>query len=190
MTEFTIHTVEAAPTASRPVLEGLQREVGFLPNLAATMAESPTLVEGFTTLRAIVRRGSLTGPEREAIAIALSVENRCTYCVAAHSTFALSQGASATAVAALRKGELPSDDLRLAALARFTRALVAKRGFADRDDLARLLGAGFTRAQGLEAIAMMGMVLLASYTHNLTRIPLDEAFRPQAWSADPVHSGA
>jgi hypothetical protein len=49
MTQFTIHTVDTAPPDSRAALEALRQEVGFLPNLAATMAESPTLIEGFTT---------------------------------------------------------------------------------------------------------------------------------------------
>ena len=41
MTRFTIHTIDSAPSDSRAALEALRQEVGFLPNLAATMAVSP-----------------------------------------------------------------------------------------------------------------------------------------------------
>jgi len=184
MFDFRVHTVESAPAASHSLLEGLRRDVGFLPNLAATMAESPTLIEGFTTLRSILRRGSLTGPEREAIAIALSVHNGCSYCVAAHSTFAVGQGAPPEAVAALRAGESPDNAPRLAALARFTRALADRRGFATPSDLTALRQTGFSAAQALEVIAMMAMVTIANYTHNITGVALDEAFSPQAWSVE------
>jgi hypothetical protein len=68
MTQFTIHTVDTAPPDSRAALEALRQEVGFLPNLAATMAESPTLIEGFTTLRTILGGGPFTAVERETIA--------------------------------------------------------------------------------------------------------------------------
>src|SRR5262245_53654319 len=184
MLDFSIHSVQSAPAASRSILENLREEVGFLPNLAATMAESPTLVEAFTTLRSIVRRGSLTGPEREAVAIVLSVHNRCTYCVAAHSMFALGQGTPPAAVAALRAGDSPDGAPRLTALARFTSALIERRGFANPSDLAALEEAGFSAAQALEVVAMMGMVMLANYAHNITGVALDVAFSAQAWSLE------
>jgi hypothetical protein len=60
MSWFPIHTVDTAPSDSRATLEALRQEVGFLPNLAATMAESLTLIEGFTTLRKILGRSSFT----------------------------------------------------------------------------------------------------------------------------------
>jgi hypothetical protein len=65
MSRFPIHTVDTAPSDSRAALEALRHEVGFLPNLAATMAESPTLIEGYTTLRKILGHSSFTPVERE-----------------------------------------------------------------------------------------------------------------------------
>ena len=44
-TEFTYHTKATAPEASRPWLPD-----GFIPNLSAIMAESPTLLEGYKRL--------------------------------------------------------------------------------------------------------------------------------------------
>ena len=40
---FTRHTAETAPAASQPILDGVKTAFGFVPNLQATMAESPEL---------------------------------------------------------------------------------------------------------------------------------------------------
>ena len=41
MIKFTVHTAETAPDASRPLLEGIGRSFGFVPNLFGVFAESP-----------------------------------------------------------------------------------------------------------------------------------------------------
>ena len=123
MSRFTIHTIDTAPADSRAALEALRQEVGFLPNLAATMAESPTLIESFTTLRKILGHSSFTPVERETIALSVSFENDCTYCMAAHSTFAKMSGISEPALEALRVGGNPPDE-RLGALATYTRHVI------------------------------------------------------------------
>jgi len=86
--DFPIHTVESAPQNSQKLLRGLKEQVGFVPNLVATMAESPTLLEAFLALRAVAASGSLDPVAREVTAIAVGSETACSYCVAAHSTFA------------------------------------------------------------------------------------------------------
>jgi uncharacterized peroxidase-related enzyme len=181
MTEFPVHTPSTAPAGSRPILEALAAEVGFVPNLAATMAESPALLEAFTTARSIVRRGTFSGPERETIALTVSFENNCSYCMAAHCTFAEMEGAPAVALAALRAGEAPRSEPRLAALSTFVRQMVRQRGFASGEDLRAFFAGGFTRPQVLEVLAVVGMTSLANWTHNLAGTPVDAAFLHQQW---------
>ena len=41
MSKFQLHTIESAPEASQGILQQLQQGIGFVPNLAATMADSP-----------------------------------------------------------------------------------------------------------------------------------------------------
>jgi uncharacterized peroxidase-related enzyme len=178
--DLEIHTVESAPAASKPLLQGLREQVGFVPNLAAVMAESPTLLEAFLSLRSVAARGSLDPVAREAVAIAVAFETRCSYCVAAHSTLALGQGAAPAVVEALRAGDTPADP-RLRALARFARAIVQRRP--DVGDRRReLLDAGFGSAQVLEVLAAIAVPMLAGSVHHLAPVPLDAAFEPQAWA--------
>lgn len=83
--EFPIHSVESAPEDSRKLLRGLMEQVGFLPNLAATMAGSPTLLEAFLALRSAAARGFLDAATREVVSIAVAFETGCNYCIPAHS---------------------------------------------------------------------------------------------------------
>ena len=46
MSTFKTHSIESAPEASKPLLEGAQKAYQFVPNLLATMAEAPSLLEG------------------------------------------------------------------------------------------------------------------------------------------------
>jgi uncharacterized peroxidase-related enzyme len=181
MTKFTIHTLETAPESARPLLEQLEQRLGFVPNLAATMAESPRMLEAFTSLQAIFARGSLSGVEREVVAMTVAFGSNCAYCMAAHSTAAKRQGASEEVLETVRAGSLPTDP-RLAALSRLTHQVVGKRGQVSAEDIRTFLEAGFTQAQLLEVLVGISMTTLASYMYHLAGTPLDAAFLPQAWT--------
>lgn len=184
MNSIEIHTIDSAPAESKPALRVLEQGLGFVPNLAATMAESPTLVSGFVDLRRTLAAGELTGVEREIVALATSLENRCDYCMATHSTFALMHGADESAVAAARAGAAP-DDASLGALYRFARGLVARKGHVTERHIEELLDAGYSRAGMFEVVAQAGHTTLANLAHGISKAPLDGAFEPQAWAAPP-----
>jgi uncharacterized peroxidase-related enzyme len=181
MPNFTIHKIDSAPEGSAEALRALNEGLGFVPNLAATMAESPVLVSGFVDLRKTLAGGELTGVEREIVALAVSIENDCDYCMAAHSTFALMQKADKDAVAAARVGDEPEDP-RLAALYRFARSLVTRRGHVTDEETQALLDAGYSRGALFEVVAQVGHTTLANFAHSITGAPLDGAFEPQAWA--------
>lgn len=183
MSEFPVHTIDTAPDGSVPTLRALKGEIGFVPNLAATMAGSPTLLESFTTLRSLARGGTLSGVERESVALTVSYENSCTYCVAAHSMFAEMEGATAAICQPLRAGQPPQGSPRIEALTAFTRQVVRRRGFVEPEELTALEDAGFSRQQALEVLAVIAMTSLANWAHNLTGAPVDDAFSKHAWSA-------
>jgi uncharacterized peroxidase-related enzyme len=176
--QLPIHTSETAPEASKAMLAKLQGEVGFIPNLAATMAESPALLDAFTAQRAInQRRSSLSPIEREIVSIAVAREYGCSYCVAAHSTFAAMAGAAEGAIADARNGK-PMDDARLTALSEFARKIVQTPS---RIDPAALLQSGFEPQQVLDVFPVAAQVALASQTYLLAATPLDAPFQPRAW---------
>src|SRR5215469_17809570 len=85
---FVPQTVESAPEKSKPILQNVDRAFGFIPNLMATFANNSSVLEGYLALDSIFEKGSFTPVERQLVLLAASVENKCAYCTAAHSTIA------------------------------------------------------------------------------------------------------
>jgi alkylhydroperoxidase family enzyme len=180
MSSFPIHTIESAPEKSRPALRSIEQAFGLVPNLAATMAESPPLVNAFLDVFTQIHGGSFTSGERQVLLLSNAVANACPWAVAFHSTLALKEAVAPTDVEAIRGGRLPKEP-RLAALSSLTRALIEKRAHLDARDLASFTAAGFREAQVLEIIAVLAASVMANYTGNLANPPIEPPFQGQTW---------
>jgi AhpD family alkylhydroperoxidase len=186
MSLYEVHTIDTAPEASKPLLQNLQGTIGMIPNLAASMAESPELLKGFLSIRQIFYSGTFSPGEIQVLALTNAFENGCRYCMALHSALALKEGVSKEAVQALRAGRSPSEP-KLHALSEFSRALVTRRGHVDDDERQKLLAAGYSKAQALEVVLGVAVSILPNFAHHLTQCPLDGAFRTHAW--EPTNAG-
>lgn len=182
MSLYEVHTVETAPHDSKPLLQNLQGTIGMIPNLAASMAESPELLRGFLSIRQIFYGGTFSPAEIQVLALTNAFENGCRYCMALHSAFALKEGVSEEAVEALRAGRSPKEP-KLSALSEFSRALVTRRGHVGDDELRRLFAAGYSKAQALEVVLGVAVSILPNFVHQITQCPLDGAFSAHAWHA-------
>ena len=182
MTTFRVHTLESAPEGSKPALQGLKQAFGMVPNLAATMAEAPALVNSFVGSFGNFHGGTFSEAERQVLLLSNAVTNRCTWAVAFHSTLALKAGVEPEDVAAIRERRLPSDG-KLAALSALTRAFIEKRGHLDERDSNSFFKAGFRGDQLLEVVTGIAVSTMANYAGNVTQPPLEEPFRAQAWTA-------
>ncbi|WP_433379597.1 carboxymuconolactone decarboxylase family protein [Actinoplanes sp. CA-142083] len=180
MTTYPMHTVETAPEGSRLALEKLNAALGLVPNLAATMAGSPSLISTFVAAFGQFGGTAFTDAERQVLLLSNAVANRCAWAVAFHSTLALAHGAPESAVEAIRRGELPGDP-RLAALSATTRALIDKRGHLDEADVKTFTAAGFDELRLLDVLTGLAISTMANYTGNLADPPLEPQFRAQAW---------
>ena len=181
MSAYRAHTIESAPEKSRPALQGLKQSFGLIPNLAATMAESPVLIGGFVAAFGNFHGGSFSGAQRQTLLLSNAVTNRCAWAVAFHSTLALMEGVDEADVVAIRERRLPAD-VKLAGLSAMTRALIEKRGHLDDGDLRAFREAGLTHDQVLEVIAGLAVSVMANYAGNITRPALEAPFQAQAWS--------
>jgi len=183
MTTFKLHTLASAPVGSLPTLEAANKEMGFIPNLYAHLASSPVTLEAYKQLGALLEKSAFNPVEQQTLLLAISFENRCAYCVAAHSFIARNiVKADAAIIAALRGGQvLP--DAKLNALANFVRAVVQERGWvADSNELKEFFAAGYTQQHALEVILGVAMKTISNYTNHLTETPLDAAFADEKWA--------
>jgi AhpD family alkylhydroperoxidase len=187
MSIYSVHTVDSAPQASKPLLRNLHNAIGMIPNLAAAMAESPELLKGFLTVREIFYGGTFTAGEIQVLALTNAFENGCRYCMALHSAFALKAGVSRDTVEALRAGDLPREPGHRA-LSDFSRALVKKRGHVNDADLQQVLAAGYSKAQALEVVLGVAVSILPNFAHHLTQSPIDESFLAHAWTTAAVEA--
>ncbi len=125
-----------ADTIAADRMRAAQAGFGFVPNMYGVMANSPglldTYVHGYERFRAL---SGFTPAEQEVVLLAISRENGCTYCVAAHSFIADKMSGVPEAVTnAIRDGQ-PIPDAKLSALHEFTRTMVVKRGLPDSADV-------------------------------------------------------
>ncbi|MGE3993953.1 carboxymuconolactone decarboxylase family protein [Pseudorhodoplanes sp.] len=145
------------------------------------MAEAPALLKAYVALSEIFDSTSLNATERQVVLLAVSYENNCEYCIAAHSVISGMQRVPDNVVQAIRVGH-PIADRKLEALRRFAAAVAKTRGWPSDADAAAFLDAGYTSQQALEVVLGVGMKTLSNYANHLAETPLDQAFAAAAWS--------
>ncbi|MCV3274245.1 carboxymuconolactone decarboxylase family protein [Roseobacter sinensis] len=183
MSDFPTHTIDTAPAAAKPILEGAQKSLGFVPNLFATMAEAPALLEGYTSLAAIFDKSDLSATERQIILMTNNRLNGCSYCMAAHTTIAQGAGVPADVIDALRTNT-PIADAKLEALRQFSIVVNESRGWPSDADIEALTAAGYSRQTALEVVLGTAVKVLSNYTNHIAETDLDAAFAPNRWSED------
>ncbi len=171
-------TIESAPQGSKRILQAIQERNGFISNLMATFASSPTLLSGYVGLDTAWEESCFTAQERQLIFLAASVENRCRYCVAAHATELKGLRVNPEYIQAVRNRDALGDP-RLDALVTLTRELVAERGFVAPKTWERFVAAGFNEVALLEVLIGVALKIISNYLDNLSPIAIDAAFRSE-----------
>jgi alkylhydroperoxidase family enzyme len=173
-----------APAASRAVLDGIAADLGFVPNLAAVTAASPTLIAAFDALRRTVADPTFDPVHREIAGVSVGVAVDNAYGVAFHSTVLGALGVDELEIDAMRAGTAPNDPVH-AAIYNFARDVVADRGKVAEDVVQRAYDAGITDDELLQIVAECVFASLVGLVDNLAgRVPLDEFLRPQQWKSD------
>ncbi|MBU1223070.1 MAG: carboxymuconolactone decarboxylase family protein [Gammaproteobacteria bacterium] len=164
-------------------LRGARAKLGFVPNMYGVMANSPglldTYIHGYERFREL---SGFTPVEQEVVLLAISRENGCTYCVAAHSFIADKMSGVPEAVTnAIRDGR-PIPDARLAALHDFTRTMVVKRGLPSAADVSAFLAAGYSEHHVLNVILAIAVKTLSNYANHIFHTPVDGTFAGRMWA--------
>jgi len=175
-------TQEDAGNGAKEVLEKAKTTLGFIPNLYANLANSPsslsTYFYGYSQFR---EKSGFTPAEQEVVLLTISRENGCRYCVAAHSMVAdKMSGTPPQAVAAIRGGGV-IEDAKLSALSRFARQMVLSRGLPLEYEVKEFLQSGYKEEHILEIVLAIAIKTISNYTSHLFDIPIDPAFASYAW---------
>ena len=165
-------------------LEIVQQKLGFIPNVLAAFAKFPKQFEGFTKLYNALMLGEsgLTKLEREMIAVTVSSENHCFYCLVAHGSavreLSNDPQLGERIAANFRSAELPKKQEELL---NFTKKLTKDPSEIVENDRKKLRDVGYTDRDIWDISAIVGLFnmtnRLASATemepnnnyHNLAR---------------------
>ncbi|MGZ3686427.1 MAG: carboxymuconolactone decarboxylase family protein, partial [Bdellovibrionota bacterium] len=111
------------------------------------------------------------------ILLAVSVQNHCDYCKAAHSTILQNMlKVDAGIVAAVRDGK-PLSDSRLNSLVKFTREAVNERGYVSESTKSDFLKSGFNEVQMMEVIVGRALKTVSNYIDHLNPVEIDSVFK-------------
>ncbi|MBY6264855.1 carboxymuconolactone decarboxylase family protein [Azospirillum sp. 412522] len=165
-------TIEDAPEASRPILEGVQKQLGRVPNIFRLVSNSPAALGGWTAFQGALGKGKLAPATRERIALAMAEVNGCDYCLSAH-TFTGSKFARLddSEIAANRRGS--SNDPKAAAAVEFATALAVARGSVGPQAIEAVRAAGYGDAEILEIIAHVALNTFTNYVNEALGTEID-----------------
>ncbi len=159
---------EAAPADARAMFDAVTAARGFLPNVHRAFALNPDhFVQAFTYLGTLMapEGGHLGRADKELMAVVVSVENRCLYCVASHgAALAAATGDRALARHVATNYRHVDLDPRSRALADFAAKLTSEPWTMQESDVESLRGHGLDDHAVLEAIEV---VAFFNYTNRL-----------------------
>jgi len=171
LTRLTLVDPASASGHAKTLLDGVQRQLGGVPNFMRALASSPAALEGFLALNGKLHGGVLDHQIGERIALIAAETNGCQYCVSAHTELATRAGLPSHEIEAARRGE--STDVRARAAVRFARSVIEHRGDVTDAELDELRSAGFDDAEITEIIANIGLNTLTNLLGKIGQIDID-----------------
>jgi uncharacterized peroxidase-related enzyme len=161
----------------KEVLDVALKQVGFIPNMYANMANAPgvlsTYLHGYDLFR---KESGLSPAEQEVVFLSISQYNGCTYCTAAHSMIADKKSHVPKDVLQAIRAREPIPDPKLAALAAMAVEMVAKHGQPSPEVVKRFLDAGYQERDLLYIVLAAAVKTLSNYSNQAFGTQLDEAF--------------
>lgn len=166
MSTFTKYTDQTAPAGAAEVLARVNQRYGFIPNLAAHVAESPLALDAILNLSGAFDKTTLSPQERQIVLLTVATLNGCPYCKTVHTGLGRAAGVDKETLQAVT-GLTRLKDAKLNALRDFTRRLVEERGWLQEADLGQFLAAGYTKAQVFEVVMGVALKTFTNYCNHL-----------------------
>ncbi len=161
----------------KEVLDVALKQVGFIPNMYANMANAPAVLSTYLHGYALFRNESgLSSAEQEVVFLAISQSNGCDYCMAAHSMIAdKMSGVPKDVLQAIREQQ-PIADAKLAALYAASREMVESRGQPSAAVVKAFLEAGYEERDLLYIVLAIAVKTLSNYSNHAFATQVDERF--------------
>ncbi|WP_296698399.1 carboxymuconolactone decarboxylase family protein [Algoriphagus sp.] len=176
MKDFKVPTREEVSPNNQAIFDQLNKGLGFVPNLYAYFAKNETALSDYLNLQN--RKSTLKAKEREVINLVVSQVNNCRYCQSAHTALGKMNGFSEDQILEIRGGAA-SFDPKLDSLAKFTQSVTINRGKASQNAKEAFFAAGYSEANLIDVIIVIGDKIISNYIHNLTGFEIDFPIAPE-----------
>lgn len=165
-------TINDAPANAQPLLEGVKKQLGVVPNLFRLVANSPAALEGYLGLSGALAKGQLPAATRERIALAVAEINGCGYCLSAHTYLGKNLAKLDEAeIAANRNGG--SNDPKADAAVRFAAKVATARGHVSDEEVRAVKLAGYDDAQVIEIVQHVALNTWTNYINEVAKTEID-----------------
>ncbi|HZV61417.1 MAG TPA: carboxymuconolactone decarboxylase family protein [Methylophilaceae bacterium] len=152
-------------------LDAVKAKIGAVPNLFATFAQAPAVLNGYLAFSDALTRGRLSPAQRESLALAIGQANSCQYCLSAHTLLAKGAGLNPAAISAARTGN-SADDLT-DGLLKLAVKIVKQRGVLSDADIEEARESGVDDSLIVEVIANVALNTLTNYTNHIAATDID-----------------
>jgi len=152
-------------------LTAVKSELGALPNLFTTLANSSATLHGFMQFSEALSYGRLSDKQRELIAIAVAEENESNYCLCAHTVSAKDVGLNDTDINQARKGIALQD--ADAVIVEFALAVVRSRGVVTDDQFAAISEVCDNEGIIIEIVSNVVLNIMTNYINHLAGTEID-----------------
>lgn len=166
---FKVPTREQVSSDSQTIFDGLNKALGFVPNLYATIALSENGLPKYLAYQNA--KTSLSNKEKELINLVVSEVNGCRYCQSAHTVLGKMNGFSEEEILMIRSGR--SSDSKLDALVKIAKDITSNKGRVSAQALDAFYAAGYNDGNLVDVVLQVSDKIAMNYLHNLTQIPID-----------------
>ncbi len=162
---------EQATGKAKDLLDSVKSQMGGVPNIFSTLAQSPVALEAFLNFNTALGQGVLPASLREQIALTVAGKNQCDYCASAHTL--LGKGAGINEEELEKNLHGTSDNENTHAVLNFTQKVVDNRGGISDADVDELRNAGYGDGAIIEIIAHIAINTFTNYFNRIAQTEID-----------------
>ncbi|MEP3225619.1 MAG: carboxymuconolactone decarboxylase family protein [Parasphingorhabdus sp.] len=168
-----IKQIDPVTTSNEAVelLNEVKSNMGMVPNIIATMANSTTLLKGYLGLSGTLGNGLLGNQLTEQIALAVAGANQCDYCASAHSALGSMAGIEDNELADNLRGN--SSDPKTKLVLDFVNDIVKAKGRVSDTSLVLMHSNGFSNEEILEIFGHVMLNIFTNYFNHLVGTEID-----------------
>lgn len=169
MKKFTVPSRDEVVPANQAIFDNLNKALGFVPNLYATIAYSENGLGRYLAFQNA--KTTLSNKEKEAVNLVVSEVNNCVYCKSAHTLIGKMNGFTDEQLLNIRREK--ADNSKLDALIKLAASITRNSGKADDALVDEFYAQGYTNENLVDLVLQITDKTAMNYLHNLTQIPVD-----------------